>query len=138
MESRQRHYFRDRLFSYTIWPTPTNFNTVSLLIRSRSSPILIDFRLRESRRQHYFLDQLYTTQQWAIEIGVKYSHTAYPYLGQLQRSRSQELKHFFSVKNVSRGVTTAGDRGDASPVRPTMSPLHQSDNRHQFVFGADF
>jgi len=37
-----------------------------------------------------------------------------------------------------RGVTTAGDRGDASPVRPTMSPLHQSDNRHQFVFGADF
>ena len=44
----------------------------------------------------------------------------------------------FTVYLVSRGVTTAGDRGDASPVRPTMSPLHQSDNRHQFVFGADF
>jgi len=36
-----------------------------------------------------------------------------------------------------RGVATAGDTGDASPVRPTMSPLHQNDNR-QFVFGADF
>jgi len=31
-----------------------------------------------------------------------------------------------------------GDTGDASPVRPTMSLLHQNDNRHQFVFGADF
>ena len=36
-----------------------------------------------------------------------------------------------------RGVTTAGDTGDASPVRPTMSPLHQNDNR-QFIFGTDF
>jgi len=36
-----------------------------------------------------------------------------------------------------RGVATAGDTGDASPVRPTMSPLHQNDNR-QFVFVADF
>jgi len=35
---------------------------------------------------------------------------------------------------VDRGVATAED---ASPVRPTMSPLHQNDNR-QFVFGADF
>jgi len=35
-----------------------------------------------------------------------------------------------------RGVTTAGDTGDASPVRPTTSPLHQNDNR-QFVFRAD-
>ena len=37
----------------------------------------------------------------------------------------------------SRGVATAGGTGDASPVRPTMSPLHQNDNR-QFVFRADF
>ena len=29
------------------------------------------------------------------------------------------------VAGIIRGVTTAGDRGDASPVRPTMSPLHQ-------------
>jgi len=36
-----------------------------------------------------------------------------------------------------RGVATAGDTGDASPVRPTMSPLHQNDNR-QFFFQADF
>ena len=36
-----------------------------------------------------------------------------------------------------RGVATAGDTGDTSPVRPIMSPLHQNDNR-QFVFGADF
>jgi len=26
------------------------------------------------------------------------------------------------VSNWARGVTTAGDTGDASPVRPTMSP----------------
>jgi len=26
------------------------------------------------------------------------------------------------VTDVSRGVATAGDTGDASPVRPTMSP----------------
>ena len=37
----------------------------------------------------------------------------------------------------TRGVATAGDTGDASPVRLTMSPLHQNDNR-QLVFGADF
>ena len=37
---------------------------------------------------------------------------------------------------LRRGVTTAGDTGDASPVRYHV-PLHQSDNR-QFVFGADF
>jgi len=36
-----------------------------------------------------------------------------------------------------RGVTTAGDTGDASPVHPTMSPLPPNDNR-QFVFGVDF
>jgi len=35
-----------------------------------------------------------------------------------------------SIKSpLSRGVTTAGDTGDASPVRPTMSPLHQNNNR---------
>jgi len=38
---------------------------------------------------------------------------------------------------AARGIATAGDTGDASPVRPTMSPLHQNDNR-QFVLGADF
>jgi len=27
-----------------------------------------------------------------------------------------------AVCTVARGVTTAGDMGDASPVRPTMSP----------------
>jgi len=42
-----------------------------------------------------------------------------------------------SFTDEGRGVTTAGDTGDASPVRPTMSPLYQNDNR-QFVFGADF
>jgi len=42
-----------------------------------------------------------------------------------------------AVRLICRGVATAGDTGDASPVRPTMSPLHQNDNR-QFVFGADF
>jgi len=47
--------------------------------------------------------------------------------------------HFvgYQIALPYRGVTTAGDTGDASPVRPTMSPLHQNDNR-QFVFRADF
>jgi len=40
-------------------------------------------------------------------------------------------------RGANRGVTTAGDTGDASPMRPTMSPLHQNDNR-QFIFGTDF
>ena len=48
------------------------------------------------------------------------------------------LQHVpLTLSQVSRGVATAGDTGDTSPVRPTMSPLHQNDNR-QFVFGADF
>jgi len=37
--------------------------------------------------------------------------------------------------HVGRGVATAGDTGDASRVRPTMSPYV---NNRQFVFGADF
>jgi len=38
-----------------------------------------------------------------------------------------------------QGRSHRGGRGtpDASPMRPTMSPLHQNDNR-QFVFGAGF
>ena len=57
-----------------------------------------------------------------------------------QHVTSASLSTFRS--RLNRGVTTAGDAspvdtGDASPVRPTMSPLHQNDNR-QFVFGADF
>ena len=47
------------------------------------------------------------------------------------------LSMYEMYSNVSRCVTTAGDTGDASPVRPTMSPLHQNDNR-QFIIGNDF
>ena len=39
---------------------------------------------------------------------------------------------------VGRGVATAGDTGDASPVRPTMSPYIKMTTDMQFVFGADF
>jgi len=52
------------------------------------------------------------------------------YCGQTVRRIKMQL-------GMRRGVTTAGDTGDASPVRPTMSPLHQNDNR-QFIFGTDF
>ena len=37
----------------------------------------------------------------------------------------------------NQGRNHRGGHGGRVPVRPTMSPLHQSDNR-QFVFGADF
>jgi len=30
--------------------------------------------------------------------------------------------HAYTTQNSARGVATAGDTGDASPVRPIMSP----------------
>jgi len=72
---------------------------------------------------------------WTQIVSLAASQTVYPERQILHYSGV--MLSMLAVCGKTRGVTTAGDTGDVSPVRPTMSPLHQSDNR-QFVFGADF
>jgi len=77
-------------------------------------------------------------------VAFRTTGMAYPWWTEIENAMPRmpaakwPLGHGYDSEiTLRQGRNTAGDTGDASPVRPTMSPLHQNDNR-QFIFGTDF